>query len=125
MTLGARLGIAAAAIVLLVVASGVWYFWTFPLTVYARMNIRALAAAGFARADVPSPIGSQSVWTAGSGQTLVLLHGAGDSAGTWSSIVKTFTPRYRVVIPISPGMDRAPLPKVPSRSARCSGAWKR
>ena len=31
--------------------------------------------------------------------TLVLLHGAGDSAGTWSSIVKTFTPRYRVVIP--------------------------
>ncbi len=99
MTLGARLGIAAAAIVLLVVASGVWYFWTFPLTVYARMNTRALAAAGFARADVPSSIGSQSVWTAGSGQTLVLLHGAGDSAGTWSSIVKTFTPRYRVVIP--------------------------
>jgi pimeloyl-ACP methyl ester carboxylesterase len=29
----------------------------------------------------------------------VLLHGAGDSAGTWSSIVKTFVPRYRVVIP--------------------------
>jgi pimeloyl-ACP methyl ester carboxylesterase len=29
----------------------------------------------------------------------VLLHGAGDSAGTWSSIVKNFTPRYRVVIP--------------------------
>ncbi len=88
MTLGARLGIAAAAIVLLVLASGAWYFWRYPLSVYALMNTRALANAGFARADVPSSVGTQSVWTAGSGPRLVLLHGAGDSAGTWSSIVK-------------------------------------
>ncbi|MGE5198621.1 MAG: alpha/beta fold hydrolase [Rhodospirillaceae bacterium] len=107
MTLGARLGIAAAAVVLLVVTSGVWYFWRYPLTVYALMNTRALANAGFVRADVPCPIGSQSVWTAGNGQTLVLLHGAGDSAGTWSSVVKTLTPRYRVVIPDLAGHGRS------------------
>lgn len=99
MTLGARLGIAAAVVILLALASAVWYFWRNPLAVYARMNTRALASAGFARAEVPSSVGAQSVWTAGSGQTLVFLHGAGDSAGTWSSIVKTFTPRFRVVIP--------------------------
>ena len=99
MTLGARLGIAAAALVLIVLATGIWFFWRYPLTIYARMNTRALASAGYTRADVPCPIGSQSVWTAGSGPTLVLLHGAGDSAGTWAGIVKTFTPRYRVVIP--------------------------
>ena len=99
MTLGARLGIAAAALVLIVLATGIWFFWRYPLSIYARMNTRALASAGFTRADVPCPIGSQSVWTAGSGPTLVLLHGAGDSAGTWAGIVKPFTPRYRVVIP--------------------------
>jgi pimeloyl-ACP methyl ester carboxylesterase len=63
------------------------------------MNSRALATAGFTRAEVPCSLGPQSVWTVGGGQTLVLLHGAGDSAGTWSSILKPLTPRYRVVIP--------------------------
>lgn len=99
MTLGARLGIAAAALALILVATGIFFFWRYPLTIYARMNTRALSSAGFSRADVPSPVGPQSVWTAGEGPTLVLLHGAGDSAGTWSGIVKSFTPRYRVVIP--------------------------
>ena len=99
MTFGARLGIAAAAVILLVVASGLWFLWKRPLSVYALMNTRALSSAGFTQTDVPSPIGPQSIWTAGSGQTLVLLHGAGDSSGAWSSIVKTFTSRYRVVIP--------------------------
>lgn len=107
MTLGARLGIAAAALVLLVLASGVWYFWRHPLAVYARLNTRALASAGFVRTDVACPLGPQSVWTAGAGQTLVLLHGAGDSAGTWSSVVKSLTPRYRVVIPDLAGHGRS------------------
>lgn len=99
MTLGARLGIAAAVLALILVATGIFLFWRYPLTIYARMNTRALSSAGFARADVPSPVGPQSAWTAGEGPTLVLLHGAGDTAGTWSGIVKSFTPRYRVVIP--------------------------
>jgi len=99
MTLGARLGIGAAALLLIILAGGFWYIWKFPLSVYALMNNRALAGAGLTRSAVPCSIGAQSVWTGGAGQTLVLLHGAGDSAGSWSSIVKTFTPRYRVVIP--------------------------
>lgn len=99
MTLGARLGIGAAALLLIILAGGFWYIWKFPLSVYALMNNRALAGAGLTQSAVPCSIGAQSVWTGGAGQTLVLLHGAGDSAGSWSSIVKTFTPRYRVVIP--------------------------
>ena len=99
MTFVARLGIAAAAVILLVVASGLWFLWKRPLSVYALMNTRALASAGFTQTEVPCPLGPQSVWTAGSGQTLVLLHGAGDSSGAWASIVKALTPRYRVVIP--------------------------
>jgi len=106
-TLGARFGIATAAVILLVVASALLFLWKRPLTVYALMNSRALASAGFTRADVPSSLGPQSVWAAGSGQTLVLLHGAGDSAGTWSSVVKVLTPRYRVVIPDLAGHGRS------------------
>ena len=107
MTLGARLGIAAAAILLLIVASAVLYVWQRPLAVYALMNTRALASAGFTRSDVPCPLGAQSAWTAGTGQTLVLLHGAGDSAGTFASSVKALTPRYRVVIPDLAGHGRS------------------
>ena len=99
MTLGARLGIGAATLLLLILAGGFWYIWKFPLSVYALMNNRALAGAGLTQSAVPCSIGAQSLWTGGTGQTLVLLHGAGDSAGSWSSIVKTLTPRYRVVIP--------------------------
>jgi pimeloyl-ACP methyl ester carboxylesterase len=98
-TLGARLGFGAATVLLLVLASGLWYVWKRPLAVYAIMNNRALASAGFTRTTVPSSLGPQTVWTCGSGPTLVLLHGAGDSAGTWASIVGKLTPTYRVVIP--------------------------
>ena len=107
MTLGARLGIGAAAVLLLVLASGLWYLWKHPLHVYALMNNRALASAGFTQTTVPSSLGPQNVWTGGNGPTLVLLHGAGDSAGTWSSIVGKFTSSHRVVIPDLAGHGRS------------------
>jgi len=98
-TLGARIGIGVIALVLLVLASGLWYLWKRPLSVYALMNRRALAGAGLTEGTVTSSLGPQAFWTGGSGPTLVLLHGAGDSAGTYSSIVGKLTPRYRLVIP--------------------------
>jgi len=99
MSLGARIGLGAAALVLIALIVGVWYVWKRPLSVYAAFNRRNLAGAGLTETTADSPIGTQAFWTGGAGPTLVLLHGAGDSAGTWASIVDKLVPRYRVVIP--------------------------
>lgn len=99
MTRGARIGIAAIVPVVLVLAIGGWYVWKRPLSVFAWFNRRALARAGLVETQVPSPVGPQNVWTGGQGPTLVLLHGAGDQAGTWANVVAALAPRYRLVIP--------------------------
>ena len=99
MTVGARIGLGAAALVLIVLALGVWYVWKRPLSVYAAFNRRNLAGAGLSEATVDTPMGPQAYWTGGAGPTLVLLHGAGDSAGSWASIADKLVPRYRLVIP--------------------------
>jgi pimeloyl-ACP methyl ester carboxylesterase len=98
-TLGARVGIAIGAVLLLVLVSGLVYVWQRPLAVYAAMNRRALAKAGLAETTAASSLGPQAYWTGGAGSTLVLLHGAGDSAATYASTVGRLVPRYRLVVP--------------------------
>ncbi len=99
MTLGARIGIGSAAVVLLVLAAGFLYVWKRPLAVYAAMNRRALAKAGLTETTAASSLGPQAYWTGGAGPTLVLLHGAGDSAGTYAGAAGTLVPRFRLVVP--------------------------
>ena len=99
MSLGARIGIGVAAVVFVGLASGLWHLWKHPLSVYATMNRRALSSAGLTEATAASSLGTQAFWTGGSGPTLVLLHGAGDTSGTYSKIVGTLAAKYRLVIP--------------------------
>jgi pimeloyl-ACP methyl ester carboxylesterase len=99
MTLGARIGLGTAALLLVVLAVGIWYVWKRPLSVYAAFNRRKLADAGLTERTADSPVGPQAYWTGGAGPTVVLLHGAGDSAGSWASIADTLVPRFRLVIP--------------------------
>lgn len=99
MTIAVKVGIGAAAVLLLVLAAGIWYVFARPLTVYAWFNRRALASAGLAETSVAGPRGPQVYWTGGQGQTLVLLHGAGDQSGTWAKVVDALLPRYRLVVP--------------------------
>lgn len=94
-----RAGIALLVLVVLAVAAAGVYFWKRPLDVLARFNRRALAKAGLTEASADTGFGRQQYWTGGQGQTLVLLHGAGDQAGTWSGIADALAPRYRIVIP--------------------------
>lgn len=99
MTLGARVGLGTAALLLVVLAVGIWYVWKRPLSVYAAFNRRKLADAGLTKKTANSPDGPQAYWIGGAGPTLVLLHGAGDSAGTWALVADTLVPRFRLVIP--------------------------
>jgi len=70
-----------------------------PLAITRRMRRRALRRAGFVRAAIPTSVGDQAVWQRGDGPLLVLLHGIGDDAGTWSQVAPALARRFRVWIP--------------------------
>ena len=63
-----------------------------------RMTRGALAAAGFVRHE-----GDLTWFEAGTGPTVVLIHGANDHAGTWFAVAPTLAKSFRVVIPDLPG----------------------
>lgn len=110
MILPLRIGIAVLVIVVLAVVAVGLYVWKRPLSVYAWFNRRALAGTGLTEATAQTGFGPQNYWTGGQGPTLVLLHGAGDQAGTWSAIADALAPRYRLVIPDLAGHGKsAPL----------------
>lgn len=91
--------------VLIVVAiiACVWMVWKRPLEVDARFSRLALGRMGFETSWVATPDGRLELWHAGSGPTLVLLHGAGDQAGAWARMVKPLLAEHRVLIPDLPG----------------------
>ena len=66
---------------------------------FARMTRGALAAAGFARHEVDGTV----YFTAGEGDTLVLVHGVNDHAGSWFLVAPVLARNYRVIIPDLPG----------------------
>lgn len=89
----------AAAILLILVVTGVLLVWRRPLAVAAWMNRRVLMKAGFTKQSVSSPFGTQSFFVGGSGPVLILLHGAGDQAGAWAKVAPALTGNYRVIVP--------------------------
>ena len=70
-----------------------------PLAVTVWLRRRALRQSGFVKSNVPTKIGAQTVWQGGQGQLLVLLHGAGDQAGTWYKIAPALSRQYRLLMP--------------------------
>ena len=90
-----------AAAVVLVLAAVALFLWARlrPLAAYAASGRRALAKAGLAKTTVPSPVGPQTVFRGGSGPVVVLLHGAGDQAATWSLVAPKLLPGRTLVVP--------------------------
>lgn len=95
--------LAVGVLLVLAVLFCVWMVWQRPLEVDARFSRLALSRIGFETSRVATPDGRMTVWQAGSGPCMVLLHGAGDQAGAWARMVPPLVEDYRVVIPDLPG----------------------
>jgi pimeloyl-ACP methyl ester carboxylesterase len=95
--------LAIGVLLVLFIIAAVWMVWKRPLEVDARFSRLALGKIGFETSWVETPAGRMSVWQAGSGPCMVLLHGAGDQAGAWARMVKPLVDDYHVVIPDLPG----------------------
>ncbi len=108
--MGNRVGIVLKVFIFFCVLSGValivatWFFFKRPLTLDAWFSRFALGAAGLTRQEAVGPDGSLTWFEGGEGDaTLMLLHGAGDQAGTWARVIAPLIERYRVIVPDLPG----------------------
>jgi pimeloyl-ACP methyl ester carboxylesterase len=101
--------IAVVVLLLLVILGGALAFYLRPLAVLAYMSRRSLTRSGFTEHTTNTPAGPQVSLQAGTGPTLVFLHGAGDNAGSWAQIAPQFAARYHVVLLDLPG-HRASAP---------------
>ncbi len=94
---------AIGILLVLAIIASVWMVWKRPLEVDARVSRFALGKLGFEKSWVDTPDGRMRVWQAGEGSCMVLLHGAGDQAGSWARMVAPLLEDYKVVIPDLPG----------------------
>jgi pimeloyl-ACP methyl ester carboxylesterase len=86
-----------AAIAGLIVLS-VFFIWRpVATTVWFRRN--SLRRAGLRKLKLATTVGTQVVWHGGTGPLLVLLHGAGDQAGTWDRVIPELKRHSQLVIP--------------------------
>lgn len=95
-------GLIAALLLLLLAASGL-AFWRYPLATLAWVHRRQLTMSGLQRTVLPSSAGPQTFFQGGSGPAVVLLHGAGDQAGTWSEVIPRLAGSYRILALDLPG----------------------
>ncbi|MGA7295171.1 MAG: alpha/beta hydrolase [Terriglobales bacterium] len=85
-----------AVTVLIVFAS---LFFLRPLATTVWLRRRALRRAGLRKTKLATAVGRQIIWHGGSGPLLVLLHGAGDQAGTWCKVAPELKRHFQLVIP--------------------------
>jgi len=76
-----------------------WLLAKRPIEVWVWGSRRALSRAGLKKVMILAPMGPQHCFVGGSGPVLILLHGAGDQAGTWLNVVSSLVQHYTLVIP--------------------------
>jgi pimeloyl-ACP methyl ester carboxylesterase len=89
--------LALAAVVSLIVFFVLFFFRPLATTFWLRRI--ALRRGGFRKAKVATSAGKQIVWHGGQGPLLMLLHGAGDQAGTWFRVAPELKRSFHVVMP--------------------------
>jgi pimeloyl-ACP methyl ester carboxylesterase len=96
----------AIKIVLLVVFAAVTALIVFFILFFSRpvatmfwLRRSALRRAGLRKTKLTTTVGEQIVWHGGNGPWLVLLHGAGDQAGTWNKVAPELKRHFQLLIP--------------------------
>ena len=74
-------------------------FFLRPVATMFWLRRSALRRAGFRKTKLTTTVGKQIVWHGGAGPLLVLLHGAGDQAGTWYKVVPELKRHFQLLIP--------------------------
>ena len=87
----------SAAVTALIVLFVLFFLRPIAVMVWCRRN--ALRRAGLRKTRLATTVGEQVVWHGGSGPLLVLLHGAGDQAGTWYKVAPELKRHFQLVIP--------------------------
>src|ERR1035437_329702 len=87
----------SAAVTALIVLFVLFFLRPIAVMVWFRRN--ALRRAGLRKTRLATTVGEQVVWHGGSGPLLVLLHGAGDQAGTWYKVAPELKRHFQLVIP--------------------------
>jgi len=85
------------AIAMLVLFSVVFFLRPLAIIVWFRRS--ALRRAGCQKSKISTSVGEQTVWHGGAGPVLLLLHGAGDQAGTWNKVAPDLRHGYSLLIP--------------------------
>ena len=99
------MGLAIKIVLLLVFAAVtasivlLFCFFLRPVATTVRLRRRALRRAGLRKAKLTTTVGKQIVWYGGDGPLLVLLHGAGDQAGTWNKVAPELKRHFQLAIP--------------------------
>ena len=99
MKTGTIVALAVAGILGGLVAAAILWVYLRPLSVYAWMGRRTLRAVKVADVAVDTPAGRQRAFVGGTGEVVVLLHGAGDQAGAWSRVVPALVRSYSLIVP--------------------------
>ena len=74
-------------------------FFLRPVATMVWLRRSALRRAGLRKTKVTTTVGEQIVWHGGDGPWLVLLHGAGDQAGTWNKVAPELKRHFQLLIP--------------------------
>jgi len=97
--LGAGIGLALVVLGLAALGS----FLARPFWYFEHIGRAMLRGAGLERASLTGPRGDLVYFRGGSGDSVVLLHGANDQAGAFSRIVRPLVREHRLLVPDLPG----------------------
>lgn len=101
-----KIVIAVSLAILGLIGAGGVFFYLEPVRIARWMARRALDRTGLERVSLDGPTGRLNYWRSpapGAGPTMVLVHGMGDHAGTWTRVVTPLGQRHRLLVPDLPG----------------------